>query len=204
MSPRDGASGVSYERAVPGYVDDAFEQSLARLSMHLATRPPPLPPEDWVAVARHSKAWRYSVAFAVLTLSGAVYWYLPSSTTLEIPPTASSTAVQASPMPSPAPPVSKPTTPSPEQPPLPPEPVTAVRVVLQAPQAVPPPAESPIPTIAQLPPDAAGIMAIQRRLVALGMDLGPIDGIAGPRTIAAVQRYHVLKDKPSLQQATVR
>jgi peptidoglycan hydrolase-like protein with peptidoglycan-binding domain len=71
--------------------------------------------------------------------------------------------------------------------------------LVQAVLALPPPkaAEPTPPPVESITPDAEltwpEVLEIQRRLVSLGVNPGPLDGISGPRTMAGVQRYQELK-----------
>lgn len=201
MSPRDGTSSRSCERAVPGHVDDAFEQSIARLSLHLATRPPPSPLEELPPVPRRSAGRHYLIAFALLGLSAAVYWYpqVVDQTTSSVP---EATVAEAAP--SPPPPALEATITVAEAPGAA-ESVMAVAVApVEASPVTTALTQPAMPTVDQFPRSSAEIMDIQRRLASSGIDPGPIDGIAGPRTLAAIQRYHALRTMPPRQQANAR
>jgi hypothetical protein len=175
--------------------DDAFQQSMARLSLHLATRhstvllPPPRP----LPSVRRWVGWPYLVLLVLAGAGAAAYHYAvfqgdplggTTSTTAQVRPAA---AVKAGPplaslvptapvMPSPAP--------TAEEPP-----------VVKAAVAVPPP--EPQPPVEAPTPEAeltwVEVLELQRRLTSLGINAGPLDGITGPRTMAGVQRYQELK-----------
>jgi hypothetical protein len=63
-------------------------------------------------------------------------------------------------------------------PPPPPEPAVIV-----------PPAEAAPGSLPEVALSWTEVVEIQKRLVSLGIDPGPIDGLVGPRTMAGVQRY---------------
>jgi peptidoglycan hydrolase-like protein with peptidoglycan-binding domain len=62
---------------------------------------------------------------------------------------------------------------------------------------VPKAVESIQPPLEGATPDAeltwAEVLELQRRLVSLGINPGPLDGVIGPRTMAGIQRYQELK-----------
>jgi hypothetical protein len=41
------------------------------------------------------------------------------------------------------------------------------------------------------------ILEVQKRLASLGIDPGPLDGIAGPRTVAGAERYETMRGRPT-------
>lgn len=180
--------------------DDAFQQSMARLSLHLATRhstvllpaPRPLP------AARRWAGWPYLVFLVVAGAGAAGYLYSTSqgdparvatSTMTETTPVAAASvkilapaafAAQPAPaVPSPAPVVEEP-------------PVVKASLSVPPPKAAEP-AQPPLESATDPELTWAEVLDLQKRLASLGVNPGPLDGINGPRTTAAVQRYQELK-----------
>jgi hypothetical protein len=177
---------------------DAFQESLSRLSIHLATRqqpthelPDPLPPP------RHFRiAWPYVLLIAIV---GAVAVGYPCYTWLahdEATPAATHRVAAAMPAPAPVLAVAS-IVPEPASPPPPRvEPAAPIDVAAEIP---PPPALAPPVTLAA-PADTTApqpeialsrneIVEIQKRLASLGINPGAVDGVPGPRTTASVQKY---------------
>jgi hypothetical protein len=177
--------------------DTSFERSLERLSLHLAARQPGPPlkkPEsgDPWSLGMVLSAWPYAVALGMLTLALAVNQYAPLIG--DVLRDATSTTADAAPKPAAS--AAKP----PREP-------WITTTAMQA--AVPAVAlELPLEPLTKSPPsapttpldnnrlDASEMLELQRRLAGIGVDPGPLDGIPGPRTIAAVQRYEELKGWP--------
>ena len=180
--------------------DDTFQESLARLSLHLATRQPmrPLPaPPPRRAVGR---AWPYALLVTLVGVAAAGYphyeallhGYLPRFVTPRIAavsaaPTPVLASIALAPEPALPPPASRPSRN---------EPVASVDVAAALPPPPPPepPVTLPTPVSAAAPqPEIAlswsEILEVQKRLLALGINPGPIDGVVGARTTGGVQRY---------------
>lgn len=198
---RTGRTGGSAE-----VVDDGFQESLSRLSLHLATRRPthhplPEPPPP----RRFRVPWPYVVLIAIVAAGGAGYPYYrwvvndDGSRVAKPQPGVAMAASKPRPVeaaiavaPDPGPP------PAPAEPPVearPPEP-KPIDVAAEIPPPPPPapPVVVPVPTDTVVsPPESAlaqtDIFEVQKRLASLGIDPGPIDGVVGPRTIAGVQKY---------------
>jgi peptidoglycan hydrolase-like protein with peptidoglycan-binding domain len=58
-----------------------------------------------------------------------------------------------------------------------------------APPVTVPDAAAPIAAQAEVALTWAEVVEIQKRLASLGIDPGPIDGVAGPRTTASARKY---------------
>jgi hypothetical protein len=190
---RMGRLGGSAEIA-----NDTFQESMARLSAHLATRhpthelPDPLPPPR-----RFRIAWPYVLILAIVGAGAVGYPYYRWLVQDDAPHVA---AQQVSAVPAPAPvlaavavapePAAAPPPPAKVQPPA----LVDVAAAIPAP---PPPASpvavpAPAGKTAPQPETAlsrAEIVEIQKRLASLGINPGPIDGVPGPRTSASVQKY---------------
>jgi hypothetical protein len=191
---RMGRLGGSAEIA-----DDAFQESMARLSVHLATRhpthvlPDPLPPPR-----RFRIPWPYVLLVAI---AGAVaYPYYQWLVQDDAPRPATPRAAAAIPAPTP---VLAAIAVAPEAAPPPPPasmPVKTEPTVIDVAAAIPPPPQpappvtlpAPASPVAHEPETALSrseVVEIQKRLASLNINPGPIDGIVGPRTIASVQKY---------------
>lgn len=183
--------------------DDVFHESMARLSVHLATRrpahtlPDPLPPSRPFRIA-----WPLVLLVAIVGAGAVGYPYYKWLMQDEAPRAVAPQVATAVPAPAPAlaavsvapEPAAPP--PSPAIPPPAAEAATPVDVPAAIPQP-PPPAP---PVSLQAPADAtapqskvalsrAEIVEVQKRLASLGINPGPIDGIVGPRTAAGAEKY---------------
>ncbi len=194
---RMGRLGGSAEVA-----DDAFHESMARLSVHLATRrpthalPDPLPPRQPFRIA-----WPYVLLVAIVGVGAGGYpcykWLMQD----DAPRTAAQRVATAVPAPAPvlaavavAPEPAAPAPPASTPPKV--EAASPVDVLAAIPQPPPPapPITLPAPADMTVPqPEVAlsraEIVEVQKRLASLGINPGPIDGIAGPRTAAGVEAY---------------
>jgi hypothetical protein len=170
--------------------DDAYHESLARLSLHLATRRPtqPLPDLEIPPPQRFRMSWPFVLLFAI---AGAAAVGYPSYKWL-VRPAPVMAAIVVAPVPSPPP-----------APPAKVEPSNPVNLATAIP--APPPPEPPVtlpePTDTAAPqPEAAlskaEIIEIQKRLASLGLNPGPIDGVAGTRTVASVRTYEAQVGRP--------
>lgn len=203
---RMGRLGGSAEVA-----DDGFHESMARLSVHLATRrpthalPDPLPPRRPFRIA-----WPYVLLVAIVGAGAVGYPYYKWLMQDDAPRTAVQRVATAEPAPvlaavavapepaAPAPPASTP----PKA-----EVASPVDVLAAIPEPPPPapPVSLPAPANAAAPQpevalNRAEIVEVQKRLAALGINPGPIDGIIGPRTAAGAAKYetrvgHAVSDK---------
>ena len=204
-TPQDWRSSVEVD-------DDSFQQSLARLSQHIAARRAalvplaPLPPPN-----REWRAWPFVLLIAVTAAATAGYHYAdfiehdlapPRQVVAETraPHAPVLAAVAVAPVPA-AQPAAEAMIPR-DEPPPPPESeaiVLAPRPSEAAVSAPIAPADPSIPAAAPQPEPAltwAEILEVQKRLVSLGIAPGPLDGIAGPLTVGAVQRYEQLHGTP--------
>ena len=177
--------------------DDSFHESMARLSVHLATRKPthalpdPLPP-PW----RFRLAWPYVLVVAIVG-AGAVgypyYKWLVQDDAPRVPQHVATTtaahtpvlaAVAVAPEPAPPPRPAKVQTPAPvdvaAEIPAPPPPAPPVTLPASADAAAPQ---------AEIALTWSEIVEVQKRLASLGIDVGRADGVVGPRTTAGVQSY---------------
>jgi hypothetical protein len=170
--------------------DDAFHESLARLSLHLATRRPTqsLPDLEMPPPQRSRVSWPLILLVAVAA-AGAVGY--PSYKWLVRPvPVMAAIVVAPVPSPPPAPPAKV----------EPPAPVDLAAAIPTPPPPAPP-VTLPEPNSTVAPQlDAAlskaEIVEIQKRLAALGLNPGPTDGVAGARTVASVRIYETRIGRP--------
>jgi Putative peptidoglycan binding domain len=179
--------------------EDTFQDSMARLSVHLATRhpthalPDPLPPPRRFAIA-----WPYVLLVAIVGAGAVAYPYYRWLVQDDAPRPSAHHVTAAISVPTPvlaaiavgpeaAPPAR---TPAKTEPPVvdvaasipaPPEP--APPVTLPEPQA------SPAPQAPEIALSRSEIIEIQKRLASLDINPGPIDGVVGPRTTAGAQKY---------------
>jgi hypothetical protein len=181
--------------------DDSFHESMARLSVHLATRKPthelpdPLPPPR-----RFRVAWPYVLLVAIVGAGAVGYPYYKWLAQDDAPHVASQKVATATPAPAPVL-AAVAVAPEPAPPPPPaevqhPAPVDVAAEIPAPPPPAPPvslPAATPQPEIAL---SRTEIVEIQKRLASLGINPGPIDGIPGPRTIASVQKYETRAGHP--------
>lgn len=85
-------------------------------------------------------------------------------------------------------------------------PPAVTRPALSIATILPPPADTmpvssadvvpPRPVVVSKPLDARGISELQTRLGRLGFSPGPVDGVAGPTTAAAIKRYQQSRGRP--------
>ncbi len=201
--PRPGRSNV-----IRGDVDESFRQSMADLSRQLAARTAPSAPlidpqldveraperaeperaEPEQPEPRRQVARRRSLApvmaFALgVAIAAGIHAFLAKAPP---PPQAPSVAAATSP---------------PEAPPQP----TVTAVAPPPPMIVdPPPATAPVVVPAPEPvaPAPQGkleiyeVMEMQTRLKAIGLYPGPLDGVVGTLTKAAIKRYETSKNQP--------
>lgn len=145
-----------------------------------------------------------AVAIGTAVYSGVMYFFLGMN--LRPPPPSPSVTAATPPLPPPsstdaAQPLPPLTTTS-AAPPLPPAVVVNPAAALQVPPSVVAAPVVPIalkpaaPTPEQIELSPTEILEVQTRLEALGMKPGPVDGILGPRTVAAIGRYEETKGGP--------
>jgi hypothetical protein len=185
--------------------DDAFQDSLARLTQQIATRrstmlvlPAPLP-----TPRRQWRSWPFLLLIAVAGAAAAGYHYtafVDGNLIGIVKPPAAEAAV-ASPAPAPvlaaiavAPEPAAP--PTAEAPVARQEPAPAAQEVAATPAPPPPieaaPAAAPADPQVEIALGWVEILEVQKRLVSVGINPGPLDGIVGPRTMGGVQRYEEL------------
>jgi Putative peptidoglycan binding domain len=177
--------------------EDAFQQSLVRLSNHLtARRSIPLLAAPLPAPKPRLRGW--PVAALVAAAGAAVVGYHYSAFSDGNPPIAQPHATEAVAAPSPVPPspAALAVVPDPAAAPVPAKDEKKMASVEEAAAALPPPPpEDSGPIVAPVapPPEATlswtEVLELQKRLAAVGADPGPLDGIAGPRTVGGVRRY---------------
>ena len=193
--------------------EEAFRRSLAEFTHQLAARQTPEPPdfpiaadEDDAPARRPARRWYRLALMATLAtgvLAGAMAFLgknaPPSSAKMSPPATAAALTLPA-PANGPAPPngsdFAAPAASPPPSPAPPPDQSQALAV------PSPPPVEAPATT--SRPPtrlDAPAIQEVQTRLQSLGLNPGPVDGVAGPRTRAAIKRYEQSKGRVATGKA---
>jgi hypothetical protein len=173
--------------------DDAFQESMARLSVHLATRRPThalpdlQPPRQPIRIG-----WPYALLAAIVGVGAVGYpaytWLMRDGAPRAAPPAPVLAAVAVAPEPA-APPAPPSLAPKAEAA----APVDVLAAIPPPPPPAPPislpaPAETTVPQ-PDIALNRAEIVEVQNRLASLGIDPGPIDGIAGPRTAAGVEAY---------------
>ena len=188
---RMGRLGGSAEIA-----EDGFQESMSRLSVHLATRrpthalPDPLPPPR-----RFRAAWPYVLLVAIVAAGAVSYPYYKWLVQDDAPHAAAPRVATAAPAPTPVL-ASVAVAPEPASP-LPakvhPAPID-VAAMIPAPPPPAPPVTVPAPdgkaaSQAEVALTWSEVAEIQKRLAALGIDVGQADGVIGPRTIAGTQKY---------------
>jgi len=180
--------------------DEPFRQSLADLSRQLASRRPleppkfdpkdadELPPEP-TEPARRSRRHRpwLGVLALVIGFGLAAVVHAMIGGPAEPPQSARTIASVAPPPPEPVPPPNA-------------EAIAPARPVT----VDPPPAMPPIVIAAPEPAappkgklEAYEVMEIQTRLKTIGLNPGPLDGVAGGQTASAIREYEATKGKPS-------
>lgn len=207
-----------------GEVDEAFKRSMASLSRQLVAarsgegassisvgsrgRQVDFDQEGRVS-RRPSLKLALAFAFGVVASSVGIYAYhtMRAPASAPSPPTAMAAAPTS--MPSAMPAISPPAPPPPPQSAVSVDPAPAAQALPAA--ASPAPAAAPVPapvvsapsarppaarTPDQTDLNAAEVLELQRRLEALGMNPGYLDGIPGPRTAAAVRRYEEARGQP--------
>ncbi len=182
--------------------DDTFQQSLARLSQQIAARrsailmPAPLPP-----ARRQWPAWPFLLLVAVAVAGAAAAGYHYADLIDDDPPATRPAVAEA--------PAARPvlaaiaTAPAPVAPPAAAKEPPARAVLPTVPSAEPPPPvnfTAAAPSTAPEPEIAltwAEVLEVQKRLASMGLNPGPLDGIAGPLTTAGVQRYEERRGNPA-------
>lgn len=195
----DRIDRIGQKSPSPEFDDDTFQQTLSRLTLHLATRQPAAAlPSPAPARKRPSRAWPL---LALIAIPGAVIagyhvdlftggQDLLQAATPRVAAAEAATVSQPAATPAAAVPARV------EQPPNAPDLEAAVRSQIPMPPPPPPPPMSetaPAPDIALT---WSEVLEVQKCLAALGLEPGPLDGVAGPRTTASVQRYEEQKRRP--------
>lgn len=193
---RTGRLGGSAEIA-----NDTFQDSMARLSVHLATRRPTHVLPDLLPPPRRFRiAWPYLLLVAIVGAGAVAYPYHQWLVQDDAPRPAAPRGAAAIPAPTP---VLAAVAVAPEAAPPPPPADTPVKTeptVIDVAAAIPPPPQPapPVTLPAAASPTAhepeialsrSEVVEIQKRLASLNINPGPIDGIVGPRTTASVQKY---------------
>lgn len=195
-------------RPIKGDVDEPFRRSVASLAEQLTARPAAPRPDfddgqtapkprvvrihaaDGPSTGR-SLIWAGGFSLGAVAGAAAIYAFLtehsPEIALASQPPPAS-TAASPAPLETAPPPA------------LPASPAAEAVVV-----AAPAPSPDPAPTIPRPDPpssEPAGplaryeIMELQSHLKELGMNPGPLDGVAGGQTKAAIKRYEAANERP--------
>jgi hypothetical protein len=191
--------------------DEPFQASLADLARQLAQRvphePPPvdagseaeLPPEPVEPTRKYRRHSPYLgvLALAVgVALAAIIHGLIGAPSEPAQPPPQTPVAV-APPLPDPVPPPSEsdiaPNAMAKVDPPPPPRPAPPMAATPPV-AATPPEPAPPRPSKAKL--EGYEIMEIQTRLKAAGIDPGPLDGLAGAQTAAAIKQYEASKGQP--------
>jgi hypothetical protein len=191
--------GFARPRPQPDDDDRPFRQSLEDLSRQLAARGPPepppfepgaaeieLPPEP-TSPARQNRRRGPLLPLLALLLGVALAAVVHARITPPPEPQAprAAAAVIAPPPPDPVPPPSaaeiapaKPVTVDPPPPPV-------ARAIVAAPEPAAPKGKL----------EGYEIMEVQARLKAIGLNPGPLDGLSGAQTVAAIKQYEASKGR---------
>jgi len=184
--------------------EEAFQQSLVRLSNHLtARRSIPLLAAPLPAPKPRLRGWPLAalVAAAGAAVVGYHYSAFSDGDRPIAQPHAAETAAAAAAVPAPAPPAPAAVAVAPEATaaPVPTQNEKKMASVEAASAALPPPVPQdsvPIVAPAAPPPETAlswtEVLELQKRLAAAGADPGPLDGVVGPRTMGGVRHYEEL------------
>jgi hypothetical protein len=193
-------SDLGFARPRPAADDDdrPFRQSLEELSRQLAARkphePPPFDPTAEVELpqeptkpARQNRRRGPLRPLLALLLGVAL-----------------AAVAHAMISPSPAPQNSRAATLMPPRPPDPVPPPSAVEIAPAKPVTVDPPSPPVAPVVVAAPEPATPkgklegyeIMELQTRLKALGLNPGPLDGLSGAQTVAAIKQYEASRNRP--------
>lgn len=202
---RLGRRGGSAEIA-----DGSFHESMARLSVHLATRKPTHELPDLLPPPRRFRvAWPYALVVTIIG-AGAIAiaypyykWLVQDDAPRVVPQhVATATAVPA-PVVAAAAVAPEPAAPPP---PAPAEVQHPAPVDVAAEIPAPPPPEPPVTlpaSVGAAAPQAeialsrSEIVEVQKRLVSLGIDIGRADGVVGPRTTAGARSYEQRVGQPA-------
>jgi hypothetical protein len=196
--------GFARPRPAAETSDEPFRQSLAELARQLAARTPREPPPfDPAAAAkltpeptepgrkiRRRRPYLLLLPLAVgFALAAVIHAWFAAPT--EPVQSARVVAVVPPPLPQPVPPPS------------------AAEIAPPARVTVDPPAPPAAPVVVAAPEpapkgklEAYEIMEIQTRLKAVGLNPGPLDGLSGQQTVAAVKQYEASKGQPQTGKAT--
>lgn len=185
----DRIDRVNERRPSVGPDDEEFRRSLSRLTLHLAGRRPiaALTPP---APRRRRHTWPVLALIAVSVATVAGYQIdvssgRPHSVAAAASPAAAATTASAASVP---PVVAAPALRE-EQP----APAPAVEASVRGDELAP---AAPVAKALPLPESAltwSEVLEVQKRLAALGLDPGPLDGVAGPRTARSAQQYGELR-----------
>jgi Putative peptidoglycan binding domain len=193
--------GFARPRPVADDDDRPFRESLEELSRQLAARrphePPPFDPKaaeveqplEPTKPARQSSRRSPVLPLLALVLGVALAAVVRAMiTSPPEPQTPRAAIVTPPPLPNPVPP-----------------PSAAEIAPAKKPVTVDPPAPPVAPVVIAVPEPAATtkgklegyeIMEIQTRLKVLGLNPGPLDGLSGAQTVAAVKQYEASKSRP--------
>jgi lysozyme family protein len=180
-------------RSNVSHSDEAFKRSIESLSRLLASRPVPQPPpspeteffasrDEAVAPRRSSTAAVLLLVAAIAAVSAGVYSFLQGAA-----PPQESHKVETVPAATVSPPAAA-------------RPAPSIATILPPPVDTTPvsPADvvPPRPVVVSQPLDARGISELQTKLGRLGFSPGPVDGVAGSMTVAAIKRYQQSRGRP--------
>jgi hypothetical protein len=195
---RTGDLGFARPRPQPEDDDRPFRQSLEDLSRQLAARrphePPPFDPSAEVELPREpTKPARQNrrrgpllpLLALVLGVALAAVVHAMISPPPE-PQTPRAAAVVPQPPPDPVPPPSAAELAPPKAVTVNPPPSPVAPVVVAAPEPAAPKGKL----------EGYEIMEVQMRLKTIGLNPGPLDGVSGSQTVAAIKQYEASKSRP--------
>jgi hypothetical protein len=186
-TPRDGGDDEeSFKRYVAGISQQIAARSNRPL-VEVGLSPAPVPKVERDERKPYRPLAWMPVVLAAAVAAGGLYLFSSDGTA----PRAARTAMAwAPPPPTAAPPVDLESTRVPQSSAVeraapPPPPAPAMEPVAATPPAAP----------AAAPASADEVREAQTRLRSLGLNPGPVDGVAGPATVAAVRRYQQTKSQ---------
>jgi hypothetical protein len=193
-------SDLGFARPRPVANDDVrpFRQSLEELSRQLAARrpqePPPFDPTAEVELppkptkpARRSRRRGPLLPLLALALGVALAAAVHAMISPSPEPQTPRAAIAPPPLPNPVPPPS------------------AAEIAPAKPVTIDPPPPPIAPVVVAAPEHAAApkgrlegyeIMEAQTRLKTIGLNPGPLDGLSGEQTVAAIKQYEASKSRP--------